>query len=60
MIIDYDRNPNLNTEQKLQSLIESVQMALDELASRCVEIEKQSSIDPAVTTLATEIGWTQD
>lgn len=29
MIIDYDHNPNLNTDQKLQSLMMSIQMALN-------------------------------
>jgi hypothetical protein len=33
MIIDYDHNPNITEEQRLQSLKESVQMALNELAS---------------------------
>lgn len=32
MVIDFDHNPNLTPEQKLQSLKESVQMALDEMA----------------------------
>lgn len=31
MIIDYDQNPNLTTDEKLRSLKESVQRALDEL-----------------------------
>ena len=30
MIIGYDRNPNASTDQKVQSLMESVQMALNE------------------------------
>ena len=34
MIIDFDHNPNLTEDQKLQSLKESVQMALDELLGR--------------------------
>lgn len=33
MIIDYDHNPYITDEQRLQSLKESVQMALNELAS---------------------------
>lgn len=33
MIIGYDRNPNIPIERKLQSLMESVQMALNETAS---------------------------
>lgn len=31
MIIDYDHNPALPTDQKLQSLKESTQMAIDEM-----------------------------
>lgn len=30
MIIDFDHNPALGTDQKLQSLKESTQMAIDE------------------------------
>ena len=33
MIIDYDHNPKLTYDQKLQSLKESVQMALNEAGS---------------------------
>lgn len=33
MIIDYDHNPTASVEQKLQSLKESVQMALNEVGS---------------------------
>lgn len=31
MIIGYDRNPALTEDQKLQSLIDSIQRALDEM-----------------------------
>ena len=31
MIIDYDRNPALTVDQKLQSLIDSMQRTVDEL-----------------------------
>lgn len=31
MILDYDHNPNITEEKRLQSLKESVQRALDEL-----------------------------
>lgn len=31
MILGYDRNPNLSTDQKLQSLINELQRALDEM-----------------------------
>lgn len=33
MIIEYDNNPNLTPDQKLQSLKEKIQLALDEQAS---------------------------
>lgn len=32
MIIGYDRNPDLTIDQKLNSLIESIQLALNEKA----------------------------
>lgn len=31
MIVNYDKNPNLTVDQKLQSLLESIQMALNEI-----------------------------
>ena len=34
MIIDYDHNPNIDGEKRLQSLKESVQRALDEVANK--------------------------
>lgn len=34
MIIDYDHNPNITNEQRLQSLKESVQMALNDVESK--------------------------
>lgn len=37
MIIDYDHNPALTVDQKLQSLRENTQMAIDEML---VSIEK--------------------
>ena len=33
MIIDYDHNPNIDGEKRLQSLTESVQRALDEVSN---------------------------
>jgi len=33
VIIDYDHNPNIDGEKRLQSLKESVQRALDEVAN---------------------------
>lgn len=75
MIIDYDRNPNLNTEQKLQSLIESVQMALNEwsaekksldetdakLAAAIAEInEAIDSLDAQIDSINAEIDEQQE
>lgn len=40
MIIGYDRNPNAPIERKLQSLMESVQMALNEAASDLDSVKK--------------------
>ena len=34
MIIDYDHNPNIDGEKRLQTLKESVQRALDEVANK--------------------------
>ena len=41
MIIDYDRNPALSVDQKLQSLIDSIQRATDEIADSMYEIRKE-------------------
>ena len=41
MIINYNHNQNLNVDQKLQSLIESMQMALDELKLEIAELDKK-------------------
>ena len=41
MIIDYDKNPNLTVDQKLQSLIDSIQRATDEIADNIHEIRKE-------------------
>ena len=43
MIIDYDHNQNLNTDRKLDSLKESVQMALNEIASDQKALSKVSA-----------------
>lgn len=40
MIIDYDHNPNITEEQRLQSLKESVQRMGDELTDRLERLEK--------------------
>lgn len=34
MIVSYDKNPRLTTDQKLESLIESITLALNEKAER--------------------------
>ena len=41
MIIDYDRNPVLTTDQKLQSLIDSMQRAIDELTVSMEIVKKE-------------------
>lgn len=41
MILDYNHNQNLTVDQKLQSLIESMQMALDELRNEITALEKR-------------------
>lgn len=43
MIIDYDHNPKLTYDQKLQSLKESVQMALNEAGSSGTTVRYHSS-----------------
>lgn len=43
MIVDYDRNPALTTDQKLQSLIESLLRMRDELQDSLADIEKRLS-----------------
>ena len=41
MILNYDRNPNLSEDQKLQSLVENVQRALDELQTKVFVLEHE-------------------
>ena len=41
MIIDYDKNPALNVDQKLQSLIDSIQRSLDEVSVDISEIRRE-------------------
>ena len=41
MIIDFDHNPALTTDQKLQSLKESMQMAVDEMTSAIELLKKE-------------------
>ena len=40
MIIDYDKNPALTVDQKLQSLIDSIQRSLDEISTDISGIRK--------------------
>ena len=64
MIINYDRNPALAVDQKLQSLMDSIQMALDELNTRIdkesSEIKSEMIIDPKVISLYKSLGWIED
>lgn len=41
MIIDYDHNPRLNTDQKLQSLVESIQLLSDEFTTEIKAIKEE-------------------
>lgn len=41
MIIDYDRRPNATTDEKLQSLKENIQMALNEITINIETLQKQ-------------------
>lgn len=41
MIIDYDKNPALTVDQKLLSLIESIQRSIDEISTDISEIRKE-------------------
>ena len=41
MVLNYDRNPNLTEDQKLQSLVENVQRALDELQTKVYVLENE-------------------
>lgn len=40
MLISYDKNPNLTEEQRLQSLINSIQMAFNEIKDELEELKK--------------------
>lgn len=40
MIIDYDHNPALSVDQKLQSLVESIRLMDDEITNKLEEIKK--------------------
>ncbi len=41
MIIDYDRNPALTVDQKLQSLIDSIQRMGDEMTEKIEDLRKE-------------------
>lgn len=41
MIVDYDKNPSLTVDQKLQSLIESIHRALDEIRDDLDKLSKE-------------------
>lgn len=41
MIIDYDRNPVLTVDQKLQSLIDSIQRLSDEMTDSIEDLKKR-------------------
>lgn len=41
MIIDYDKNPALSVDQKLQSLIDSIQRMSDEITDSIEDLRKR-------------------
>lgn len=41
IIVDYDKNPQLNTDRKLISLCESIQRAINELETELAELRKE-------------------
>ena len=41
MIIDYDKNPLLGTDEKLMSLIASIQRSLDDVENKIDAINKE-------------------
>lgn len=41
MVIDYDKNPDLTEDQKLQSLVENVRIAFDELQTKVYILENE-------------------
>ena len=60
MIIDYDHNQNLTTDQKLQSLAENIQLALNEIKAYLEERVTKKEIDeiPKVIEQGTKGIWT--
>lgn len=65
MIIQYDQNPSLNVDQKLLSLTENIQLALNEEMNNVqLALNEQSEklvglfeIDPKVIELYRDLGW---
>lgn len=41
MIIDYDKNPSLTVDQKLQSLIDSIQRMSDEITDSIEDLKRR-------------------
>lgn len=41
MVIDYDHNPSLTTDQKLQSLVESIQLMNSEITTKLEELSAE-------------------
>lgn len=59
MIIDYDHNPNLTYDQKLQSLKESVQMALNEFeTNNATSVQNDADPNLAKTIIENYTGST--
>ena len=41
MIVGYDKNPSLTEDQKLQSLVDSIQRAMDEMKMEIEALKKE-------------------
>lgn len=41
MIIDFDHNPKLTYDQKLQSLVENIRLMNDEITNKLEELKKE-------------------
>lgn len=55
MIIDYDKRPNASTDEKIQSLIESIQMALGNIDARTLSGTVSNNIKISTGTLYGDI-----
>lgn len=55
MIVGYDKNPNLSVDQKLKSLSESINLALNEILS---EHYSKAEIDRIIEKLEQKINET--